>query len=117
MKKEIEEKKEDKKVLELPKKEKLIKVEDNTKKLLITLVVGILIGTIITAIIFLIARPKTPRMIPNIHEYAKTSERVRPNDRRNNFYQKKYSEKKKDTSDSKVEDNTKTDEKETENKS
>ena len=54
---------------------------------------------------------------PYIQEYAKTSERVRPNDRRNNFYQKKYSEKKKDTSDSKVEDNTKTDEKETENKS
>lgn len=97
MKKEKEEEKE----VELPKKkEKIIKEKDPVKKQMISLVIGILIGVIIATCIFLIARPKATRCVPNIQQFSQR-ERVQQNkDSKRNFYQ----ERNKNNQDEKVED-------------
>ena len=47
---------------------------DSMKKQIITLVMGILIGAVITAAIFLIFKPKSSRSIPDFSQFNKDGE-------------------------------------------
>ena len=113
MKKEIinekQEKEEDKKVEKLPKEKNIIKEGGNMKKQIITLCIGILIGAVITAAIFLIARPKGGRNIPNFQQFERTGERVRPGTGNDDFSKRNRDNSKK-TDDSKVDEDNKTEE-------
>ena len=85
------------------------KEEGNMKKQIITLIIGILIGAVITAAIFLIAKPKNTRGVPDFSQFEKNGERVRPSDGNFDFSKDGRSRRSKDsTTDEKVEDNTKT---------
>lgn len=72
----------EKKDQDMPKeKENIINLNEggNMKKQIITLVIGILIGAVITTAIFLIAKPKNSRKMPDFSQFEKNGERVRPN--------------------------------------
>ena len=116
MKKEkiVEEKvKEEKKVEELLKEINTIKKDGEMKKQIITLVIGILIGAVITAAIFLIAKPKGGRNIPDFSQFEKGGEKVKPGDRNFDFSKEGRPSRNRDGSkkndNSKVDENNKTD--------
>ena len=67
-----------------------------TKRTIITLIIGILVGVIITTAIFLIARGGCTRNTPNIMPYRQTTERVVPNGDNFNFRNERRSNRSKD---------------------
>ena len=56
-----------------------------TKRTIITLIIGLLVGVIITTAVFLIARGKCDRNTPNFQPSRQTTERVVPNGDNFNF--------------------------------
>jgi len=62
-------------------KERVIKLkeEGTMKNQIITLIIGILIGAIVTSAIFLIVKPKNTRRMPDFSNIEKNGERIRPN--------------------------------------
>lgn len=87
-----------------------IKKEDNTKKYIITLIIGIIVGSLLTCLIFHIARPKNPRRIPDFSQIEKSGRRIAPDN--GNFNSRKKDkdkiESEKSLDNSKTDDNSKT---------
>ena len=93
------------------KKENLEKKNENEierkesimNKPVINLIIGILIGAVITATIFLLVKPKNIKTRPNFPQIRTSSERVRP--RSNNSFGRRDNRSGQESSDSKVENN------------
>ena len=90
----------------MKKEEKKIEINEKkgeTKKTIITLVIGILIGAVITAAVFLIAKPKNNgRNIPDFSNFKKSGER--PNMDKFDFSKEGRPSRNKDKENNKVED-------------
>ena len=95
-----------------------IKEGGEMKKQIITLIIGILIGAVITASVFLIVKPKNDRKIPDFSQFEKNGERTRPSNGENFEFDKEgRARKRSDSSDkSKVDDNSKTEDSKDESK-
>ena len=87
-----------------------IKKEDNTKKYIITLIIGIIVGSLLTCIIFHVARPRNSRGVPDFSQIENGGRRIAPDNR--NFNSRKNDRNKKDSEksldNSKTDDNSKT---------
>ena len=96
-----------------------IKDGGEMKKQIITLVIGILIGAVITAAIFLIAKPKNSRNIPDFSKFEQNGERTKPSEGDFDFSKDGRPSRNRDNnknSDSKVDDNSKTEDTKDESK-
>ena len=113
------EKQEIKEVSSEKKETRNIKEGGEMKKQIITLIIGILIGAVITASVFLIVKPKNGRNIPDFSQFEKNGKKTRPNGGDFDFSKHGRPSRNRDNnkeSDNKVEDNNKTEDTKDESK-
>lgn len=84
--KELELEKEEKKAnnvdVEVKKEVKVERIEDNSKKkVIMTFIIGFLVGAIITAGLFLIFKPKDSKQSPDFSKFNKDGEKLNPGSR------------------------------------